>query len=200
MIEKESWNDGKYQYKVEYNTKWMLVFQHNTSFGYFTEENADYNFEKGKFSILRNLGNPSVIKRFNKSFEFLLEYPAEFPGQYNRWIQSANPFDVLDVHDQKYIAPGYTPIHINFSSFFGGLVKSTSNRCLLDAEPGYVYWNYGIGDWSGTYSPNTTGPPYISVSFVNLWIRILAPFIRTCLCHKKQICHHILLFVLLFVS
>lgn len=45
---------------------------------------------EGKYSLLYLLSKYDFTNRYG-NYEFLLEYPREFPGQYNRWWQSSNP-------------------------------------------------------------------------------------------------------------
>ena len=182
----EVWSHKIFTYKIEHGTKWLLLFQHYPKNGFFTRQNAAFNLQKGKFSIVNLIGNTHYVKRYNSSFEFLLEYPNEYPNQYNRWIQDINPLDKYDKNatnpETDYKVPGFWPIHLNFTDF-GGLLRSHSYSSLLDGKIGEIYWWYAIGDWTGRYSPNTAGPTGTGVSAVYLWIRVSSPYYPTCVNH-----------------
>ena len=180
----ETWKHGIFTYKVEHGTKWLLVFQHSTKNGFFTQEKASFNLQKGKFSILKWISNFHYIKRYNSSFEFLLEYPEDFPNKSNRWLQSVNPLDETDYNTTTsgslFYAEGFSKYWLDFSNRFGGLLRSHSGLCLLDGELGYWNWWYAIGDWRGQYVDKTPGPHDITVTSVYLWIRISSPYYNTC--------------------
>ena len=179
----QTWKTGIYQYKVEHNALWLLAFQHNTALGPFNSQNVKYHLQPGKFSILSRISNSHYVKRFNESYEFLLEYPNEFQGEYNRWLQNKDP-DLEQDEDNTHIkADGFTPIALSWSYGFGGLMKSVWPASYLDGQTGSKHWFYAIGDLSDQYYPNTPGPfteqngqiNGHNVSCVKLWIRISKP-------------------------
>ena len=159
-------------FKVAHGALWQLIFQHNTSCGYFTKENAEFNVEEGRFNFIKYIDSRKYVNRYNSSYEFLLEYPVEFPNQYNRWIQLVNPLEI-DEESGLSSVPGFSPDHIDFPNLFGGLAKSNSGSCLLDGELGTKNWCYAIGDWNGYYSPRTPGPHPDRVKSIYLWIRVI---------------------------
>ena len=121
----------------------MLIFQHNISYGFFSKENASFNIQKGKFSFFSQLSNSFYVHRFNESYEFLLEYPKELPGDYNRWIQNSNPLSETEIDGKiGQTASGFTPIFLTWPDYFGRLMKSISNQCLIDGQTGTGNWNY----------------------------------------------------------
>ena len=186
----DEWKTGIYSYKICLDTLWLLVFHHETSAGFFAnKEQTMYSTDENKFSILSLLSNTNHIKRYNESFEFLLEYPKEVPGKYNRWLQSFDPLTLSEVDQSE--APGFTPIHLDWTTLFKGLLLSSANSSLLDGCVGNDYWWYAIGDYKGIeYGNNTPGPLFpsttpevdferIEVSEVSLWIRI-SPILKKC--------------------
>ena len=189
----EEWNRGIYRYKIEFNTNWMLIFQHNVSKGYFKNiDDAKLSLQKEKFSILSRISNDYFVHRFNSTYEFLLEYSIDFEGEYNRWSQTYDPlFEEDNDTNPEFTATGFNPIDCKWTHKFGGLVKSTSNHSLLDGYTGSNYWVYGIGDFRGRYSPLTPGPfinetNYVNVAFINLWIRISSPFLPEYTCGNRK--------------
>ena len=98
----EAWTHGMFTYRVAYGTKWLLLLNHSTKFGFFEKEKADFNLQKGKFSIIKLISNTHYIKRYNSSFELLFEYPEDFPNKYNRWLQSVNPLDLTDYNTTDF--------------------------------------------------------------------------------------------------
>ena len=190
----EEWNRGIYQYKTEFDTQWMLIFQHNTSKGFFKNEgDAKLSLQKERFSIIDRISNDYYVHRYSTNYEFLLEYPVDFPGEYNRWNQTNNPLDKMDYNSTSEItATGFNSIHCDWPNYFGGLMKSHSGKTLLDGRTGSWYWNYAIGDYSKEYSEKTPGPCQensgtLLVTFVNLWIRISSPFLPDSKCKRRKL-------------
>ena len=174
----DKWQIGKLTYKYALDKQWLLIFQHNTSYGIFSKTTAEFNLQKGKFSYLSRISDPLYVKRFNESYEFLLEYPVEFPNQYNHWIQSCDPLSEWDRDQTGFTAPNYEPVNVSWSIGFGGLLRNHYGMSLLDGKTGSWNWNYAIGDWSIQYilsNGKTPGPHGELVSSVYLWIRIKFP-------------------------
>ena len=191
----EVWNCGKFTYKVQFNTKWMLIFQHNTSKGIFSQKTAELNFEKGKFSYLSRISDPTYVKRFDQNYEFLLEYPVEFSGQFNHWFQSKDPLSEWDKNETGVKATGFEEINLSWKTEFGGLMRNHYKTSLLDGQTGTWNWNYAIGDWDPYYivdgDHKTPGiveedQIYIHVSSIYLWIRIASPICQFCTQMKKS--------------
>lgn len=168
----KTWRSGHRIFKVEHDRIWQCIYNFKPEFGFFSKENASFNLEENRFSLISHIDNTRLIHRYNASFEFLLEYPNEFPGKYNHWFQSTNPAKEFIPDTGFTNASGYTPIHIDWSKKFGGLTMNTFKTCILDGRVGEFYWNYAIGDFKGQYKPKTPGPPNTNVSYVILWIRI----------------------------
>ena len=150
----EIWNCGKHTYKVQFDTKWMLIFQHNTSYGPFTELTAPLCFQKGKISYLARISDNNYVKRYDANYEFLLEYPDEFPGEYNHWIQTKDPLSESGRNESGLTATGFQPVNLSWSYMFGGLMLNHYKTSLLDGQTGTWNWNYAIGDWSLAYIPS----------------------------------------------
>ena len=114
-----------------------------------------------KFSILDQLEN---FRGTDNKFEFLLEYPDDFPNEYNRWKQTDNPVTVSEViGGDPYKAAGYESVHIDWDSnrtdssicnTFSGLLRSSrsSTYTLIDGSIGHGNWHTAIGamsSWNG---------------------------------------------------
>ena len=178
---------SKYNYKFAHGSYWLLIFYHNaeneTLFDDLKEaENCNV---ENKFSILNEINSNFFKKSAQNSFEFLLEYPKEFPSDYIRWSQTQSPLYENEVKD-VLSAKGFKPIHVSSSfSDFTGLVSTTidnSAGCrttLLDGSVGVRTWYYSIGMYSTCESKyggkKPPGPPGHEVSEIYLWLR--APFI-----------------------
>ena len=170
----------------KYGAEWLEVFYHNTNGNtvWFTNEaEALHTNSQYKFSILDQLEN---FRGADNKFEFLLEYPQDLPGQYNRWKQTDNPALVQELSNSTPSpANGYEAIHVDWTSNgWGGLLKSqkgsTSSpiRTFIDGSTNYGNWFYSIGcynnkasDWENAMpGPNNT--PSTGMKEVNLYVRI----------------------------
>lgn len=170
----------------KYGAEWLEVFYHNTNNNtvWFTDEaEALHTNSQYKFSILDQLEN---FRGADNKFEFLLEYPQDLPGQYNRWKQTDNPALVQELSNSTPSpANGYEAIHVDWTSNgWGGLLKSqkgsTSSpiRTFIDGSTNYGNWFYSIGcynnkasDWENAMpGPNNT--PSTGMKEVNLYVRI----------------------------
>ena len=180
----EIWKNCGLIYKIAHETKWLLIFHHEASTGKFTMETAAFNLEKNKFSYISRISNPRYVKRFNDSYEFLLEYPNEFQGEYNRWLQDKDPTTEWDNGIDGIQASGFSPIFLNWKDNFGGLMRDSSNSALLNGQTKSVNWNYAIGDCSNEYISSGVTPGITEnidskgnykttrVTSVYLWIRV----------------------------
>ena len=185
------WKCGYFVYKYQHNALWLLILQHNFSYGVFTQDTAKFSLSLGRFSLLSQISNEKFIKRYNKSYEFLLEYPVEFPNEYNHWIQSKDPMSEWDREEVGLTATGFSPVKLSWSNLFGGLMRNMYKTSLLDGETGYWNWNFAIGDWTskGGVSP---GPlryfngSQILVSSIFLWLHIKRPICTYYFCSKQR--------------
>ena len=169
-------------FKNDYDAYWLKVYDFSPKFGKFLKDETSFCLNKNKFSIFSLLKNKNVVHRFNETYEFLLEYPLEYPGKYNRWTQSKDPLDYADFNNSGYAnVSGYTPMHIDWAGF-GGLMRSYSGQCLIDGNIGSWHWDFAFGDYSTGYAGQTPGPSCVRVNQSILWIRIdpLQYFVKTC--------------------
>jgi hypothetical protein len=170
----ETWKSSYRTFKIDHGVMWLKVYDLNATNGKFTKEEAYFCLNKNKFSLLSHLGDSKLIKRYNSSYEFLLEYPENYEGEYNRWLQEKNPFDDIETYESTQ-ATGYVPIHISWSSYkWGGLMKDSNERSLLNGEIGRWNWHYAIGDYTYLDYANSTPGPGHSCSRAVLWIRVNA--------------------------
>ena len=147
---------------------WAEVFYHNTnnnSVWFKDAQEALHTNSQYKFSVLDHL---EEFRGEDGKFEFLLEYPVEFPGEYNRWKQTDNPIKIEDDRtDVDYVnnlyVNGYEPIHIDWQdNRWSGLIKNNNtNDSLLDGTIG-KNWFYAVGDYrawvNGDGSTGIPGP------------------------------------------
>lgn len=148
----------------KYGAEWLEVFYHNNKSGtilFANEQEALHTNSQYKFSILDQLEN---FRGTDNKFEFLLEYPDDFPNEYNRWKQTDNPVTVSEViGGDPYKAVGYEAVHIDWDSnridssvcnTFSGLLRSSrsSTYTLIDGSIGHGNWHTAIGamsSWNG---------------------------------------------------
>ena len=157
----EEWKNCGLTYKVAHNTKWLLIFHHEVTEGKFSPQTAAFNLQKGKFSYIARISDKNYVKRFNESYEFLLEYPKERPNEYNRWIQANDPMTEWDSNISETKATGFSPVSLSWNDCFGGLMRNHCNSSLLNGQTGDDRWNFAIGDWSSSFIDNegvTPGP------------------------------------------
>ena len=147
---------------------WAEVFYHNTnnnSVWFKDTQEALHTNSQYKFSVLDHL---EEFRGEDGKFEFLLEYPVEFPGEYNRWKQTDNPIKIEDDRtDVDYVnnlyVNGYEPIHIDWQdNRWSGLIKNNNtNDSLLDGTIG-KNWFYAVGEYrawvNGDGSTGIPGP------------------------------------------
>lgn len=153
---------------------WTLVFNHNTSGGYFTSDsealstnNNSPSLNTGKYSILNTLEH---FRRDGK-----LEFKIAWNGysQTNIWTQTSNP--------TTSSISGYSPISIDVTGdYWGGLEKTNAtNYTFIDGSVNHGYWFYSIGSkvsWGNDYagipvSRDIAPTDSYGVDNVNLWVR-----------------------------
>ena len=148
---------------------WARIFHHNcTGDVYFSDDEPEHFRDinnPAKYSLLYLL-NSDRFKNSDGKYEFLLEYPDNDPGHYNRRKQSSNPCTSTTVS-------GYEAIHIDrtANSRGGLLLNSGSETTFLKGSTTSVRF-YAIGSriaWSGGI-PGYSGSQ--SCTSVNLYIRI----------------------------
>ena len=133
----------KFVVKEEHDAKWLRLLYHNSAGGiFFTPDNVRYNpFSSNLYSILKFLPK---IRKYDNSFEFLLEYPGK--TGYNRWKQDKNPLVVKEPISNEKL--GFQPVNLTWKGYyFSGLALSSfSSHTLLDGLANYSdYWHYAVG-------------------------------------------------------
>ena len=159
--------------------RWARIFYHNNRNGtvLFTSLAECKNTQTtDKYSRLGILDSGSTYKIGGK-YEFMLEYPIDAPGQYNRWKQTNAPQNeyVARVSTGSQVT-GYEAVHIDWTNnYWGGLERSKEDTTSfsptwIDGSVGHGNWFYAIG----AASIHARGiPSYGSTpSVVELWIRI----------------------------
>ena len=198
---KEHWRYGVFEYKIVNGSLWMLIFQHNTTHGYFeNRKDAEFKLHYGKFSLLSKLSDSRYVKRYNESFEFLLEYPDNYTDLSNHWLQAVDPFlHGWSETTDKY-APGFVDLGLQIKSSFYGLMKQeTEQKSLIDGAYSSI-WDWAIGDYCREYFPLTPGPPFIRVSSVYLWIKVLQPYIIKMTCKVSPRSYFFISFIFVTIS
>ena len=169
---------SKYNYKRFKNVNWLLIFYHNTNTLFDSSNEALNCNTKDKFSILNEI---SPFFKIHDKYEFLLEYPKDYPDEYIQWTQSLFPLENEEKEGEN-TAKDYKPIHVpSYENKFGGLVKTkipNSAGCistLLDGNPGHLYWFYSIGMYSKcdtVYGQDKAPGPESPVDEILLWLKV----------------------------
>lgn len=162
---------------------WARIFYHNNKNGsvLFSSLSESRNIQTtDKYSRLYLLED-NTYKGSDGKFEFMLCYPIDAPGKYNRWKQTNAP-------QNEYITrtsgggqvTGYTAVHIDWSSdYWGGLERYEASTTgygstWLDGSVGHGNWYYAIG----TSTVYNRGIPFANdgkestADVVELWVRI----------------------------
>lgn len=173
----------------KYDATWLPIFHHDTNGNtvWFTNEAEALHCDtEYKYSILDQLEG---FRGNDGKFEFLLEYPQDLPGQYNRWKQTDNPAITQELFNSTSSpANGYESIHVDWTSNgWGGLLKSikeaTKSRpfTFIDGVTNHGNWYYAIGCYDNSdILPDDNnwknGMPGVSGSTkmkeVNLYVRV----------------------------
>ena len=163
--------------KQEYGKKWLKLFYHDSSTSLFFHEENELIFTntKRKFSIFGMIDNRF---RINDYFEFLLQYPS-IPNEYNNWRQKILPNNASERLDTD-IGYNADDLHISWNgTFWGGLIKSSTDVTLIDGSVHLDHWWFSIGateprsdDSIYFYGPSTSYGHGSVVTEVYLWIRI----------------------------
>ena len=163
-------------------SSWARIFYHNNKNGsvLFTSLAECKNTQTtDKYSRL-NLLEDGTYKRDGK-FEFMLTYPINAPGKYNRWKQTNAPQHEYNASTSSGVkVAGYEAIHIDFSSnYFGGLERNSSDAnsispCWLDGSCGHGNWFYAIGtnELYGRGIPSASDIGDSTADVVEIWVRI----------------------------
>lgn len=159
--------------------RWARIFYHNNRNGtvLFTSLAECKNTQTAdKYSRLGLLDSGDTYK-INGKYEFMLTYPIDDPGHYNRWKQTNAPQNEYNTQTTSGTqVTGYEAVHIDWTNnHWGGLERNKSdvssiNPTWLDGSVGHGNWFYAIGS-SAIHARGI--PSYSSTpSVVELWIRI----------------------------
>lgn len=159
--------------------RWARIFYHNNRNGsvLFTSLAECKNTQTtDKYSRLGILDSGDTYK-INGKYEFLLQYPIDYPGLYNRWRQTNAPQNEFVARSETGgQVTGYKAVHIDWTgNYWGGLERNDASTTSysstwLDGSVGRDSWFYAIGS-SSAYGHGI--PSYDSTaSVVELWIRI----------------------------
>ena len=161
------------QTKRENGASWARVFYHNNRGGstLFANETEAKSVDTAyKYSALGTLDN---YKDSTGNWEFMLQYPRDISGKYNRWKQTANPVTTTVANGTgSETAPGYSAVHIDWNqNYWGGLTKSTASQTFINGSVGYAWWQYAIGAYQA-WNGGIPGPSNPVFQGTELWARI----------------------------
>ena len=161
-------------------SSWARVFYHNNKAGTVLFSSIDEVLKSNtpeKYSCLYLLNS---LKGSDGKYEFMLTYPAQAPGKFNRWKQTNNPCEeyVATTSDGAGTAAGYQAISIEWSDrYWGGLTRQSSSatafsNTYLSGSVGHSNWFYAIGVKTAW---NSGMPGYhgsTGMTEAELWVRI----------------------------
>lgn len=161
---------------------WLKIFGHRNLEGtvlYNSVASVLENYGTNNFSRL-DLLETDLYKGSDGKFEFLLQYPLDAPGLYNRWKQTLAP---QDEYKTSGTVTGYEAIHIDWANnYWGGLTRFSEDPAAMTNTyiTGSVHtsnWFFAIGAFSnytsGTQQIGIPGPNSLSIwGDVELWVRI----------------------------
>lgn len=162
-------------------SSWARVFYHKTNTGttLFTSiDEVMYTTSANKYSRLKLL---PYLKGSDGKYEFMLTYPIDAPGKYNRWKQTNAPQNEFVANgDGSAFATGYQGIHIDWNAYYwGGLTRQSSDASALvdtylSGSVGHGNWFYAIGAKTKWGNPNGV-PGYDGtkgMQEIELWVRV----------------------------
>ena len=163
--------------------RWLKIFYHDcSSRNYFSgEEEAKYNLNSKKFSILSNITNKY---RINNKFEFIIYWPTL--NRFYRWRQDFNPLFDLENKENKE-ASGFELKYPKNDLSFHGLVKTTlgDKFSLINGTPGEDTWYFSIGMYSGS-AWEKIPVDSTETDRVSLWLLIDENLFHVSTCSSKK--------------
>ncbi len=129
---------------------WTLVFNHNTSGGYWANDTEANEYNMGSPSLTTN--KYSILSKLDEiksaaSYEFRLHYPSL--GTTNHWSQT---FDPRSGSSSTRPVTGYTAFSIDMNSNLWGGLELSGSSTYLDGTTNSGNWYYSIGStapWGG---------------------------------------------------
>jgi hypothetical protein len=164
-------------------SSWARIFYHNNKNGsvLFTSLAECKNTQSADKYSRMYLLEDNTYKGSDGKFEFMLTYPINAPGKYNRWKQTNAPQNEYNSSTSSGVkVAGYSAIHTDFASnYFGGLERNSSSTssfspCWLDGSCGHGNWFYAIGtsEMYGRGIPSASDIGDSTADVVEIWVRI----------------------------
>lgn len=162
-------------------SRWARIFYHNCKNGtvlFTTLAECKDTQTTDKYSRLGILDSGDTYKIGGK-YEFMLEYPVDAPGEYNRWRQTNAPQnEYITRSSSGGQVTGYEAIHIDWTGqYWGGLERNNEDTTVLGStwlcgSVGHTNSFYAIG-CASNYGKDAI-PSYgkWTKHCVELWIRI----------------------------
>lgn len=159
--------------KLSDGSCWTKIFYHNINYGYFSDTTTDPLTTKSfnKYSKLSDLN--SIAQKYDGKYEFMLEYPHDYPGKYNRWRQTSNPFiQTTPNNGVTGYSDTFEGAHIDFRDHLWGGLEYNGSSSLADGSVKDGTWYYAIGQKSA-WEGGIPGPhPSIRCVDTALWVRV----------------------------
>lgn len=162
---------------------WARIFYHNNKNGsvLFSSLSESRNTQTADKYSRMYLLEDNTYKGSDGKFEFMLCYPIDAPGKYNRWKQTNAPQNEYMTRTSSGASvTGYTAVHIDWTSdYWGGLERYDASTTeygstWLDGSTGHGNWYYAIGT-STVYNrgiPAANAFKESTADVVELWVRI----------------------------
>lgn len=175
MEENQSFEIDGYEFMNYKQRKWLKIFEHNASFGFFNQSlnDAYYNLDPNLYSIIKYIPK---IRRPSSQYTFILRYPGH-EGE-NIFSQCVTPFNTyttkesmcLDVESDSWTG-----------DLFRGLMLSKYNNTFMQCSQ-TQYWHFAIGAYHNYTKDKHFPGPRVDINGKNqysfvvnkavLWIEI----------------------------
>lgn len=162
-------------------SRWARIFYHNCKNGtvlFTTIDECKDTQTTDKYSRLGILDSGDTYK-IGEKYEFMLEYPVDAPGEYNRWRQTNAPQnEYITRSSSGGQVTGYEAIHIDWTGqYWGGLERNNEDTTVLGStwlcgSVGHTNSFYAIGCASNYGQAAIPSYGKWTKHCVELWIRI----------------------------
>lgn len=144
--------------KQEDGKTWARVLYQDISrnTNYFTTANMGNVNQTGLYSCLNQI---EKFKNKDGQYEFMLEYPDDYPGVKNVWVQTQNPYDSKASQNgagHKRDVEGFRSIRWDMTGTGGRGLEFNGGVCVLDGSTGFGNWWLCVGILNNSYGPTDT--------------------------------------------
>lgn len=179
--------EGFFDKQLPDGSYWTKIFYHHLDAGVYTQSEDPRTLKSDAFKKFGRFDELNTLAyKIDGKYEFLLEFPSELPGLYNRWKQSSNPSELTpDKNSGNSGLTGYESIDIDFDHYGWNGLEYNGHTCLCDGSSrnggsetenpsGFDNWFYAIGCYT-LHNSGIPGPPINgkdSYRDIALWVRV----------------------------